>query len=143
MNRISRPAPGLEQFVRYYVTRQMRISGAPLVHPVTARATPMIEFDFDEPIDVHYCSRPVTKKSPRVVVVGPQTYRRLDLQLQGTFESFNIMFQPDGLFRLFSVPMCELTDQDFEGRALLGPFISQVYQRLGECKSFEEREFRR
>jgi AraC-like DNA-binding protein len=49
------------------------------------------------------------------------------------------MFQPDGLHRLFSIPMCELTDQDFEGSSVLGGFISQVRQRLGNSRSSEER----
>jgi hypothetical protein len=35
------PAPGLEQFVRFYVQRKVRIRDAPVVHPVPARATPM------------------------------------------------------------------------------------------------------
>lgn len=139
MNRISRPAPGLEQFVRYYVTRQMRIPGASMVHPVTARAVPTIEFDFGEPITAFYCGRLEMRKSPRVIVVGPQTHRRVDLQLHGALESFNIMFQPDGLYRLFSIPMYELVDEDYEGHAALGAFISGAYQRLGECDSFEAR----
>lgn len=139
MYRISRPAPGLEQFVRYYVTREMRISGASLVHPVTARAVPMIEFDFGEPITALYRGRLEMTKSPKVIVVGPQTHRRVDLQLHGALESFNIMFQPDGLYRLFSIPMYELVDEDYEGHAALGAFVSCAYQRLGECASFEER----
>ena len=51
-------------------------------------------------------------QSPEVVVVVPQTYRRLDMQLHGAIESFVIMFQPDRLHRLFSIPMHELTDRD-------------------------------
>jgi AraC-like DNA-binding protein len=138
--RFAQPAPGLRQFVRYYTQREIRISGPAVIHPVTARAVPMIEFDFGDSFDVLHRNRQHDpKKSWTVTVVGPQTHRRHDLQLRGALEHFAIMFQPDGLMRLFSVPMRELIDQDYDGHALLGAFISRIHQRLGECKSFEER----
>ena len=137
--RFFRPAAGLEQFVRFYVQREVRIGGAAVVHPVTARAAPLIEFNFGDPIKVLDHKQLVQRKSPTIVVVGPQTHRRIELQLRGALQSFVIMFQPDGLHRLFSIPMCELTDQDFEGSSVLGGFISQVRQRLGNSRSSEER----
>jgi AraC-like DNA-binding protein len=138
--RLSKPAPGLRQFVRYYTQREIRISGPAVIHPVTARAVPMIEFEFGDSFDVLYRSKQhAPKKSLTVTVVGPQTHRRVDLQLRGALEHFAIMFQPDGLQRLFSVPMHELIDEDYEGHAVLGAIIPRVHQRLGECKSFEER----
>jgi AraC-like DNA-binding protein len=134
-----RPAPDLKAFVRFYAQREIRIGGAAIPHPVPARAAPMIEFTFGDPILVRYFKQLGSKKSPATVVVGPQTHRRLDLQLQGNVAAFVIMFQPDGLHRLFSIPMHELTDQDYEAHAVLGAFIARVQQRLGECTSFGER----
>ena len=137
--RFHRPTAGLEQFVRFYVQREVQIRGAAVLHPVPARAAPLIEFDFGDPMNVFDYKQLAHRKSPTVVVVGPQTYRRVEMQLQGALESFVIMFQPDGLHRLFSIPMHELTDEDYEGHSLLGAFISGVQQRLGGCKSLEER----
>jgi len=133
------PTPGLRPLVRFYTEREGRIGTPALVHPVTARATPMIEFIFGDPIYAVPREQGTVRESPSVVVVGPQTHRRLDLHLQGVLKFFVIMFQPDGLNRLFSIPMCELTDADFDGHAVLGAFISRVRERLGECKSFEQR----
>jgi AraC-like DNA-binding protein len=99
----------------------------------------VIEFDFGDRINVLDYKQLAHRKSPTVVVVGPQTYRRVEMQLLGALESFVIMFQPDGLHRLFSIPMHELTDEDYEGHSLLGAFISRLQQRLGGCKSLEER----
>jgi AraC-like DNA-binding protein len=138
-SRFCKPAPGLGQFVRFYVQREVQIRGAAIVHPVPARAAPLIEFNFGDPINVLYYEQLAQRKSPTIVIVGPQTHRRLELQLRGTLESFVIMFQPDGLHRLFSIPMAELTDQDYEGHSVLGGFLSQARQRLGNSKSFEER----
>jgi AraC-like DNA-binding protein len=138
-DRFFRPAPGLERIVRFYVQREARIRGTAVVHPVPARAAPLIEFNFGDPIKVLDHKQQAQRESPAIVVVGPQTYRRLEIQLQGALESFVIMFQPDGLHRLFSIPMHELTNQDFDGHSVLGGFISQVRQRLGNSKSFGER----
>jgi AraC-like DNA-binding protein len=137
--RFHRPAPGLEQFVRFYVQREVQIRGAAVVHPVPARAAPVIEFDFGDRINVLDYKQLAHRKSPTVVVVGPQTYRRVEMQLLGALESFVIMFQPDGLHRLFSIPMHELTDKDYEGHSVLGAFISRLQTRLAGCTSLEER----
>jgi AraC-like DNA-binding protein len=137
--RFHTPTPSLKQFVRFYVQREVQIRGAAVVHPVPARAAPVIEFDFGDRINVLDHKQLAQRKSPAVVVVGPQTYRRIEMQLQGALESFVIMFQPDGLHQLFSIPMHELTDQDYEGHSVLGAFISRLQTRLAGCKSMEER----
>ena len=137
--RFHNPAPGLERFVRFYVQREVQIHGAAVVHPVPARAAAMIEFDFGDPIHALDYAQGISRKSPMVIVVGPQTYRRVELQLQGTLDSFVIMFQPDGLHRLFSVPMHELTDRDYEAHSVLGGFIANVRQRMGNERSFAAR----
>jgi hypothetical protein len=75
-----------------------------LVHPVPARAAPMLEFVFTDPFEIHWCDRPVVEATPRVVLIGLQTHRRVRLVMKGKVESFCIVFQPAGLFRLFSLP---------------------------------------
>ena len=99
----------------------------------------MIEFVFGDLTRVFDYGQGIYRKSPPVVIVGPQTYRRVELQLHGAIESFVIMFQPDGMHRLFSLPMHKLTDQDYEGHSVLGSFSSHVRVRLGNAESFEER----
>lgn len=138
--RFHAPAPGLAPFVRFYIHRRAQIGGGTVIaHPVPARAAPLLEFDFGDQVDVRYANQPAPVKSPTTVIVGPQTWRRVEMRLQGSLESFVIMFQPDGLHRLFSIPMHHLTDQDFEGHSVLGTFITQARQRLGECKTFADR----
>ena len=133
------PAPRLKQFIRFYVQRQVKITGPVVLHPVPARASPMIEFEFGDPVCVVYTDHPAPVTSPTAIIVGPQTYRRVEMHLHGDMESFVIMFQPDGLHRLFSVPMHELTDHDYDAHSVLGAFTTSLRQRLGECTSFAER----
>ena len=133
------PSPSLEPFVRFYTQREVNIRGAAVVHPVPARACPMIEFGFCDPMDVIDYKQRMRRTSPNAVVVGPQTYRRVDMHLQGSLHSFVIMFKADGIHRLFSIPMDEMTDRDHDAHSVLGSFVSQARQSLGECKSFAER----
>ena len=139
LSQFSRPARCLEPFVRFYVQRDVQLGGATVVHPVPARPAPMIVFDFDDPTHILHYARNNVEKSPRTVVVGPQTYRRLEMQLRGALDTFVIGFQPDGIHRLFSVPTSELTDFDCEAHSVLGRVITKLGERLGNAKSFAER----
>ena len=138
-SRFSTPAAGLGRFVRFYVQRAVRIRGTPVIHPVPARAAPMIEFDFGDPVEVLSVDKGVLFKSPSAVVVGPSTRRNVDLHLQGNLQSFVIMFQPDGLQRLYGLPMPEMIDRSYDARSVLGSSISRAWQILGDLESFEER----
>ncbi|MGB9455329.1 MAG: AraC family transcriptional regulator [Bryobacteraceae bacterium] len=137
--RFSSPAAGLERFVRFYVQREVSIRGTPVIHPVPARAAPMMEFDFGDPVDVLSIDKGLLFKSPSIVVMGPYTHRTVDLHLQGTLKSFVVMFQPDGLQRLFGLPMPEMTDRSYDARSVLGCSISRAWQILGDLESFGER----
>jgi AraC-like DNA-binding protein len=137
--RLSSPAAALQQYVRFYAHREARLGNTSIVHPVPARATPAIEFTFGNLYEVHCCDRAVVETAPRSVIVGLQTYRRVRLRLTGKIESFAIFFQPAALHRLFSIPMHEITNSDHEASAVLGPSISELEQRLGASRSFEER----
>lgn len=135
----SAPAAGLDRFVRFYVQRDVQIRGAPVVHPVAARAASLIEFDFEDLVEVATVDGRWRAKSPRFVVVGPNTRRMLDLHLHGSLKSFAIMLRPDALQRLFRLPTAEITDRSFEAEMVLGPDVSRFGQILGEATSFEAR----
>jgi len=135
----SKPSRGLEEFVRFYAQREVSIRGSAVVHPVPARPTPMIVFDFGDPTDVLVYEHRALLKSAAAVVVGPQTYRRLEMQLRGALDTFVINFQPDGMHRLFSIPMHELTDLDIEAHSVLGGLITKLGERLGNLRTFPER----
>ena len=139
VSQFSQPVQPLEPYVRFYIQRDVRIIGATVLHPVPARPAPMIVFDFNDPVDVFYYAHKAAVKSPTAVVVGPQTYRRLEMQLRGALDTFVIGFQPDGIYRLFSIPTKELTDGDFEAHSVLGSVITKLGERLGNTTSFTER----
>jgi AraC-like DNA-binding protein len=138
MVRVKKPAALLRHLVRYYVHVEDRFTAQPRVQPVPARTAVAIEFTLAEPFEVRCGGSPPTVAHP-VAVIGAQTYRRVHLSMQGGVETFVIVFQPGGLARLFSIPSDLLTDQDFDGHAVLGRSVAELRSRLGESASFEER----
>jgi AraC-like DNA-binding protein len=136
---LSNPAPPLRAFVRFYAHREVRVCGAEVVHPVPARAFPIVEFILRDRIQVLHRDEPRIETSPRTVLIGPQTHCHSRLKFRGIVECFVIAFEPAGLHGLFSVPMRDFTDHAYDARSVLGPFVSGFEERLGECRSFSER----
>ena len=137
--RLVRPAPGLEQFVRYYAQRDAHIGDAVVVHPVHARAAPLLEFIFGDSVVFTRSDGKPPRTSPQSVVVGMQTHRRGVLHIRGRQDSFAILFQPAGLDSLFALPSQEFTDQDFDAEAVFGPMIARFQEQLVDCSTLEER----
>jgi AraC-like DNA-binding protein len=139
MTRIEKPAAALQPFVRYYVHVEGCFEGQAVDQPVPARTGPCIEFTFGDPYEVWSEDRSCHEMAHPVAVIGAQTYRRVHLAMHGHVETFVIVFQPGGLSRLFAVPANVLTNQHFEGRAVLGRSVDELRCRLGESPSFAER----
>lgn len=137
--RYLRPAPGLESFVRCYAHRTCRALEGAVVHPVHARAAPVLEFVLGGRIDIAYLDGRPARPSPSPNLVGVHTGPRAQLLIQGRADSFAILFRPAALHRLFSLPMHELRDLEFDATSVLGPGLGELEQRLGDFRTFEER----
>lgn len=139
--RIVAPAPALEPFLRYYVSRDARLPDSVFVHPVHARAAPLLNFEFGDQDGVLYVrsSGGPGIVSPRSVLVGMQTHKTGELRITGTVDSFAVLFQPDGLNLLFALPAEEFTNRSFDAETVLGPTIARLHQQLADCSSFKER----
>src|SRR4029077_20426427 len=118
MIRVEPASARLQPFVRCYVHNEADCRVHAIVQPITARTAPVIEFTFGDPYEVEIRGESRAETAHGVAVVGAQTYRRVDLTMRGHVETFVIVFQPAGLFRLFSVPADLLTDEHFEGRSV-------------------------
>src|SRR5271169_2342658 len=97
-----RPAQVLQPFVRYYAHRNAHLVEAIAIHRVHARAAPILILEFGDANSTtyHRVGKPPIL-SPRAVLVGIQTGPQGELHIRGTIDSFNVLFQPDGLDLLF------------------------------------------
>ena len=141
--RLVPPLPVLEPFVRYYVHRDGRLGDTVVVHPVHARAAPILNFEFGDADSILYIpgdGKP-SHFSLRAVILGMQTHRRGELHIRGKVDSFVIVFQPSALGLLFALPAQEFTDQDFDAELVFGAVIARLYEQLADCHSLEERIF--
>jgi AraC-like DNA-binding protein len=132
------PVMALRDYVRSFEQREADIEGD-VVFPVAARPYQFLEFYLQGKYLVESCDSRARDFVPRAVVVGPSTYRRVDLVLNGRLDVFTIQFQPSGFHQLFGVPMPELTDQALEARSVLGPSFCGLERRLVDAASFSER----
>jgi AraC-like DNA-binding protein len=139
MFRSSRPAPGLRHLVRYYYQFEEDLTGRTLVQPVPARSPQAIEFTFGAPYTVHRLARGSEERAHSVALIGAQTFRRVDLIMRGKVDAFTIVFQPGGLFALFSLPAQAVTNDHFEAESALGRHVQELERRLGDVTSFQDR----
>lgn len=133
------PVTALRDFVRFFRQREAHVAGAAIVYPIAARPEQFLEFYLKQRYLVRICETGICDLAPRAVVVGPCTYRRAELVLQGHYDVFTVHFQPAGFHQLFGVPMAELADRACEARDVLGPIASEIEQRLADAASFGER----
>lgn len=133
------PTPGLRHLIRYYYQVQKSLVGGVALQPVPARSPQAIEFTLGTPYEVRRLDRSEARSAYAVALIGSQTFRRVELLMHGNVDAFTIVFQPGGVFTLFSTPAEELTNEDFEGEAVLGRGAGELLRRLGDVSSFADR----
>jgi AraC-like DNA-binding protein len=135
----SNPVPALRHFVRYYYQVETDLLGRTVLQPVPARSPQAIEFTFGTPYEVHRLGRGAVENAHPIALIGAQTFRRVDLIMHGKVDAFTIVFQPGGMFALFSVPAEKLTNDHFDGEAALGRELGKLEHRLADATSFTDR----
>lgn len=133
------PVAALYDYVRCFQQREADIGNAAITFPIAARPDQFLEFYLKQRYIVRSCETGTREAAPRTVVVGPCTYRRVELVLQGRFDVFTVHFKPAGFHHLFGVPMPELTDRAYEARSVVGHLASQIEELLAEAEGFCER----
>jgi AraC-like DNA-binding protein len=132
------PHPALRRYVRYYSQRRIG-PGDKLQEPVTARLGGLLEFHFASLYRIPIVGTDRFESCAPMLVVGPITYRRVQLTADGAVEALTVMFQPFGLRQLFGVPTHVVSEHAVEGHSLLGASISSLYAALGEATAFASR----
>lgn len=106
--------------------------------PLPARTEQFIEFYVAEPYRVRVDGA-APEPTPEAVVVGPQTYRRAEINFAGEVLTFTIHFRPTGFHRLFGMDMPQLVNQAAPLRDVLGPCGDDLRSAVFSARDFHER----
>ena len=138
--RLYPPAAPLRTFVQHYLVAHVRTAdGLPVPAPKPQPPTPnqfLFFYPRDEVRNFHY-GQARELQSPRSILVGPQV-SRVDLSFAADHLVVCVAFRPGGLHRLLGVPVKELFDFSVESRAVLGPALDDVADRLAELTDYDQ-----
>ncbi len=129
------PSPLLQGYVRFYQYSETRLGNVRLFKPLPARPEQFLQFSFQDHYTVIDRASGVSEKAPPVVVVGRQTQRNADLMATGEIVTFTIHFQPTGFYRLFHIPLPELTNLTPDAVDVVGYEISILHEQLQQADS--------
>jgi AraC-like DNA-binding protein len=134
----SLPRPELRAYVRAFAQRKLERGSLDVVQPLPACLEQTLSFEFgDHPIiEVSDGSRLQTYQ---IAVVGPSTYRQLNVRLRSGLESFAIFFQPLAFWQLFRVPISELANRHYDCCDVVGAEIQELNNKMAETISFPAR----
>ncbi len=134
-----RPSAATRRFVRFYAQRQSQLGSSVLIHPVPARSAQMLNFEFGDNILVRNVRDGSLQKAEGAALIGVQSFRRVELLIQGQVEGFTAFLQPSALNLMFGIPATTIANSDCEASGLLGFRIRELRERLGNCRSFQQR----
>jgi AraC-like DNA-binding protein len=137
--KMARPSEVLRPYVWAYGTIFGTVLSEPLRIPLPARPKQLLTFSFGDPYRVLRPESHEARPSPRVTVAGPQTYARAGLSAFGTIDTFTIHFQPAGFYRLFGIPMTELTDAAYDAYGVIGARLPWIEDELACAAGFAKR----
>jgi AraC-like DNA-binding protein len=137
--RFSKPSPTARRFVRFYTQRNHCLPAFTLVHPVTARAAHVLDFEFGDPIGIGSSVSATIETAPECAVIGLLTSHVNQLLIRGKIESFAVFLQPAALHLLYKLPVAELTDRHYEAPGVMGSAVLELKERLGNTANFHER----
>jgi AraC-like DNA-binding protein len=133
------PESKLLPFIRRYVQRDSDLQEQEVIEPVVARLTTMLEFQFADQYNVPAYGIDLPNPSVPITVIGPMSTRRVRLVIRGRIDALVVLFQPLGFHRFFRIPLSPLAGTGTEGRSLLGPEVSSLYEQLGNTPAFPAR----
>jgi len=133
-----RAPPVLRGVVSHFAERRGDLTGRPLSLALPGRPDQFLEIYLAEPYRPRIDGGPPSP-APEMVVVGPQSYRRVELDMVGEVLAFHIHFAPTGFHRLFGPSMRELADQAFDAMDVVGRQAAPLREAIRRAVGFDER----
>ncbi len=136
----AKPRPELSKFVQVYAQREMECAGAPFSQPDSSALEQGIGFNFDGQTTLN---RPDGRSriAPKAYVFGGLTPPCGNQSFSGHVRSFAVFLKPLSFWPLFRIPSSVLMNKEYDAEDLLGPGILDLWSKLAECETFQERIF--
>ena len=133
------PDPRLRHVVRRFSERLLDAGGQEFRRALPARRKQFLQFLVAGSHDILDRASGSRSVIPAVTVVGPQSYRRIDLAAQGRLRVFIVELQPTAFHALTRLPMHELADNYLDAAQLGGPLPGELAGQLREEAGFAAR----
>jgi AraC-like DNA-binding protein len=136
----AKPRPELSKFVQVYGHREMDCTGALFSQPDCSALEQGIGFNFAGQTTLN---RPDGRSriAPKAYIFGGLTPPCGSQSFSGHVRSFAVFFKPLSFWPLFRIPSSVLVNKEYDAEDLLGPGILDLWSKLAECKTFQERIF--
>lgn len=133
------PSRGIDQYISRFIEQRGPSEANGRFIPLLASTEACLIVNFHNRIKTRSCDTGAVEVVPRSLVVGPQSYRRVELCLDDEIHAFAIIFQPTGFHRLFSIPMTTLLNRSEDTHAVLGASFLELEEALVEAPSLRSK----
>ena len=136
----AKPRPELSKFVQVYGHRETECTDALFSQPDCSALEQGIAFNFAGQTTLN---RPDGRSriAPKAYIFGGLTPPCGSQSFSGHVRSFAVFFKPLSFWPLFRIPSSVLVNKEYDAEDLLGPEILNLWSKLAECKTFQERIF--
>lgn len=131
------PNPHLTPFIRCFAQREISQASS-LAQTGLAQAEHILAFYLQGRATMHYRSGN-TAVLPRIHFVGAHTRSPGCAYFSGSVSAFGIFLKPFASWQLFRIPPAQFAQQEFHGQEVFGPWITKLWLKLAECKTFCDR----
>jgi AraC-like DNA-binding protein len=132
--------PGLSKFVQVYAQREIERTGALFSQPDSSALEQGIAFNFNGQTTLN---RPDgrSRVAPKAYIFGGLTPPCGSQSFSGHVRSFAVFLKPLSFWPLFRIPSSVLVNKEYDAEDLLEPGILDLWSKLAECRTFQERIF--
>ena len=136
----AKPRRELSKFVQVYAQREMECGGTLFSQPDSSALEQGIGFNFDGQTTLN---RPDgrSRVAPKAYIFGGLTPPCGGQSFSGHVRSFAVFLKPLSFWPLFRIPSSVLVNKEYDAEDLLGPGILDLWSKLEECRTFQERIF--
>ena len=132
------PDARLRPFIRCFAQREISAQSSSVVESTMASLEHIASFRLGGQPTIDHCSG-MSTVVPDIHFFGTQTRSLGYFSFTGSVLTFGIFLKPFASWELFRIPPAEFADQTFVGREVFGPWITGLWQKLGECETFRDR----